>query len=322
MNRIYYVKRHHTPSRNKLAVIPLFFLVFLLIIISIALFYFIRPQKKEVIATDVPVPTPTVTLVPTVYDNRLKQSVENSLRGTKGSYGVVVKNLDTNESYSFNEHVVYNAASLYKLWVMAVVFRQIEDGKLKEDTPLSEDVAVLNKKFRIASEAAELTEGRVSSTVENALFKMITVSDNYSALLLTQKVKLPTITSYLSENGFLETKMGTTIAVPTTTAYDVALFFEKLHGGNLGSKENTEKMLSLLKQQKLNSKIPRLLPEGVTVAHKTGELDNYTHDAGLILDKKGNYLIVVLSKSEQPNLAATRIADIANSVYSKYISKN
>ena len=321
MNKVYYYKRGtEQKKRKRLIAIPMFFLVSGLLLASGLLYYTHFSKHEEVLAIQVAAPTPPIP-VPTVYNNRLKQSVDYALRGTKGSYGIVVKNLDSNEKYEFNEHVVYDTASLYKLWVMAVVFDQIEKGKLKLTTVLSQDVGVLNKKFNIATESAGLAEGSVTLSVAQALEKMITVSDNYAAMLLTQRVGLTTISSYLARNGFRETKMGANTNLPTTTPSDVALFLEKLYKGELGNKNDTEYMLTLLKNQQLNGKIPRYLPEDITIAHKTGELDEYTHDAGLILDKRGNYLLVIMSKSEQPDLAANRIADISKAIYSLYITK-
>lgn len=319
MKKIYYYKNHpKKKKRKRFIVIPLFFIVTGLLIASSTFFYDKSPKSQDVLAVE---SVPQAKPVPTVYNNILKQSVDNALRGTKGSYGIVVKNLDDGEGYEFNEHVTYDTASLYKLWVMAVVFQQIEKGTLKSNTVLSQDVTTLNKKFGIASDSAELLDGTVTLTVDQALSKMITISDNYAAMLLTQKVGLNTISTYLDKNGFNETKMGSDSNLPTTTPSDVALFFEKLYKGELGNSDSTRKMLELLKNQQLNSKIPRYLPDSIVIAHKTGELDEYTHDAGLILDKRGNYLLVIMSKSEQPDLAATRIAEISKSVYSHYIDK-
>lgn len=320
MKRIYYYKNYYEYKRKNYAVIPLFFVVSILLISSGFVFYSHSGKHEDVLASETKA-VPEAIPVPTVYNDILKQSVDNALRGTTGSYGVVVKNLDSGELYEFNEHVIYDTASLYKLWVMAVVFQQIEQGKLEDKTVLSQEVSVLNKKFNISSDSAGLTDGSVTLTVDQALEKMITISDNYAAMLLTQKVGLNTISTFLPKNGFKETKMGTNTNLPTTTPSDVALFFEKLYKRELGNSDSTEKMLQLLKDQQLNGKIPRYLPDNIVIAHKTGELDEYTHDAGLILDERGNYLIVLMSKSEKPDLAENRIADISKAIYSHYINK-
>src|SRR3989344_2323794 len=126
-------------------------------------------------------------------NDALKNIVQDSLRGTKGTFGIVIKNLKTGEFYVQNEHAVFEPGSLYKIWIMATVFDQIQNGKLKGKEELSEDISVLNDKFNISSESAELTEGTIAFTVNQALEQMITISHNYASLLLTKKIKLSSV---------------------------------------------------------------------------------------------------------------------------------
>ena len=248
-------------------------------------------------------------------NDALKNIVQNSLEGTKGSYGIFIKNLKTEEFYGLNEHKVYEPGSLYKIWVMAVVIDQIRNGKLKGDEELSEDIKVLNDKFNISSESAELTEGSIMLTVNQALEQMITISHNYASLLLAEKIKLSSVKAFLQREGFNESTVGEDGSSPTSTPYDIALFFEKLYKGKLANPQDTNKMLDLLKRQKLNNKLPKYLPSGVMVAHKTGEIDFFTHDGGIAYGPKSDYVIVVLSKSDLPAAAEERIADISKKVY-------
>ena len=99
----------------------------------------------------------------------------------------------------------------------------------------------------------------------------------------------------------------------------MALFFEKLYAGELATSENTEKMINLLKNQKLNNKLPKNLAKGVVIAHKTGEIGQFTHDAGVVYLADKNYIIAVLSKSEIPAAAEDRIANISKNVYEYFL---
>lgn len=204
---------------------------------------------------------------------------------------------------------------------MATVYNQIKDGKLRESDVLSQDVADLNTEFDIASESAELHDGTVTMTVGDVLYKMITVSDNYAALLLTEKVTLREIVSFLNGNEFAESKLSGIDAEPTTTASDVALFFKKLYTGELTDREYTNKMLTLLKEQRLNGKLPKYLPDDLIVAHKTGELDDVTHDAGIVYSSKGDYIIVVLAEADDRDLREERIANISKNVYNYFAAE-
>lgn len=245
----------------------------------------------------------------------LKETVEKAMDGTEGNYAILIRNIKTGESYASNEHRSYDAGSLYKLWVMATVYKKIEEGKLKEDQELSQDIATLNRKFGIDDGSAEFTEGAINLTVGQALTQMITISHNYAALLLTEKVGLSQVSEFVKQNGFKESGLGTKGGSPETTVFDMALFFEKLYKKELGNEESTNKMIELLKRQRLNDKLPKYLPEGTIVAHKTGEIDYFSHDAGIVYSGKGDYIIAVLSESDFPAGAEDRIARLSRSVY-------
>ena len=57
-------------------------------------------------------------------------------------------------------------------------------------------------------------------------------------------------------------------------------------------------MLRLLLQEQVYHVIVAGVPEEIPVAHKTGNYENATHDAGIVWGPGGPYLVVVLS--DQP----------------------
>ena len=95
----------------------------------------------------------------------------------------------------------------------------------------------------------------------------------------------------------------------------MALFFEKLYKGELANNQYTRETLDLLKNQQRNEGLPKYLPDGTIVAHKTGEIDLYKHDAGIVFSDKGDYLIVVMSESDFPAGAQERIALVSKGVF-------
>lgn len=238
--------------------------------------------------------------------------VNTTMKGSTGTYGILIKNMKTDEMYHLNEHRTFESASLYKLWIMATAYEQIESGTLDPDSPIVADVVKLNEQFDIATESAELKEGALQFTITSALRQMITISHNYAALALSQKVKLSNVRALLKKYDLLESFVE---QPPKTSAYDVGIFFEKLYKGEIVSKTASEEMLALLKDQTLNNKLPAKLSENVVIAHKTGEIGQYTHDAGIVYTPKGDYFIVVLSNSTYPPGAEERIATLSRRVY-------
>lgn len=248
----------------------------------------------------------------------LKEAVNKVLSGTKGNYAAYIKNLKTGETFAQNEHESFEAGSLYKLWLLGAVFEKIKDETLKEDEILSGDITDLNTSFDIASDEAELTEGQITLTAKDAIEQMITISHNYSALLLTSKVGSSKINDFILKYGFNESSVDPSIK---TTASDMARFFEELYAGRIIDKEYSEKMLEILSRQKISDRIPEKLPQGIKVAHKTADIGFFEHDVGIVYSEKGDYIIVVLTETEFPQAAGEKIADLSEAVYNYFDSK-
>lgn len=320
-----YEERLNRRKNGRIIRIIILFFVIIFLIFGLSKFLLQQPDHPkiisavEVVSEKSQIPSPYPTHLVASVSSSLAEAVNSALVGTHGNYGVIVENLKTGEAYLQNEHKVYKSGSLYKLWVMGEVFEKIKDGSLSEDQTLTDTVENINKRFDIDPENAERTEGTVTFSVKDALNQMITISDNYAALLLTLKIRLSSVASYLSDQGFKESKVGTNGAAPTTTPADIVTYFEKLYRGQLADATYTKKMTDLLKAQRLNDKIPKYLPDNIVIAHKTGELDEVTHDAGIVYSPSGDYIIVVMSESDDPERAKERVADVSEAVY-KYFN--
>jgi len=78
------------------------------------------------------------------------------------------------------------------------------------------------------------------------------------------------------------------------SAADLADLLVKLQKGELLNQRWTRYCLDVLGRQKYNTRIPRNLPEGVRVYHKTGTIAGVVNDAGLIELGDGSFLAVVV----------------------------
>ncbi len=285
-------------------------------------------QGKKVLAAKDSI-RPSVVPAEIKIDSRLNEITSAHIPSGEGSYSVVVKNLQTGEEYLLNENKKYDSASLYKLWVMAVVYQEIKDGKLKEDDLLSAEVGKLNDALSTVTPtptpegfSAPTVTGepeKISMTVGEALEKMITISDNYAAILLSSKVGSKKIANFIKDSGFTSSNYK---QPPQTTAHDMSLFFEMLYKGKIIDNEYSEKMIDLLKKQTLNDRIPKYLEDEVQVAHKTGELFGSKHDAGIVYSRNVDYIIVVLSETKDYKKAAENIAKYSEEIYEYFDSKS
>lgn len=255
------------------------------------------------------------------HRENLKETIEKALEGSTGTYSIAIKNLKTGEEYYRDKERVFDAGSLYKLGVMLAVFEQIEKGELPEDEILTGNVAQINKVLGVSDDEAELKEGTADFTVKNALRQMITISHNYAAVLLTQKVGAARTQDSIGNLGLENTQIDTPDR-PRTTARDMLTFFEKVYRKEGVSTYTSTRILDLLLEQELNDRIPKYLPKEARVAHKTGEIDYQKHDAGIVFTPKGDYIIVVLSESDNPTVASERIANLSKGVYEYFKGKN
>jgi len=309
------------------------FLIFLIIILIIVIlpiliYFFLNSRQENQIYVDELKSRETLEVKDVQKISKLDKIVDENFSNDT-NYSVVVKNFNTEEAYSFNEDREYNSASLYKLWVFAVAMQMIKDEVINPDEIMSGDKNKFDEMLGIetaevslenASEENEAIEPiYISMKISNAIEKMITESDNYAALLLTQKVGYKNVDFFLEENRFDNSSFG---SPPKTTAGDMASFYEKLYKGEIVNKSISADMLNILKRQTWNDRIPKYLPEDIEVAHKTGELFGAKHDAGIVFSKNGDYMIIVLSQTDNESIAAEKIAKFSGDIFNYFNSVN
>lgn len=303
----------------------LYFVLSALVIIPVVVFALSRFYKVEKKVLLSPIEK-IVRADKETLSNDLELIAKNNLFAEDEKYGVVVKNLKNGESYIYNGNGKFDSASLYKLWILAVAFQKIKDGTLSENDILSAPIESLDNTLSTTPTPSTIPEGQITPTpnpeptevkmismrTEDAIEKMITISDNYSALLVSSKSGAPSITKFLKDYGLVNSNYK---QPPQTTAKDIAIFYEKLYEEEIVDKESSSKMIEILKRQTLNDRIPKYLPEDVEIAHKTGELFNSKHDAGIVYSKNIDYLLVVLSETKNPSKTAEKIAIFSKKVY-------
>ena len=209
-----------------------------------------------------------------------------------GDTGVDLKNLVTGETREYAADKPVVAASVIKIPVMIEVFRQARDGLLD-----------FNEIHRLADDERLPSCGTLKAMhtgIEMTLLDltklMIIVSDNAATNILIRRVGMDSVNQTLRELGCEKTCLcrllfdGEASArgiENSITAGEMGLLLEKLYRGEAVSPEADAQMLGILKDQRLNGKLPFFLHTmGVPVAHKTGEDDGITHDVGILYTKE------------------------------------
>ena len=90
---------------------------------------------------------------------------------------------------------------------------------------------------------------------------------------------------------------------------------ERIYKNTAVSPSASKEMLELLLAQQFNDRIPKYLPSVTRVGHKTGEIENFRHDAGIVIGQRGQYIFVFLSQTQNPTEAAETIATLSYEIY-------
>lgn len=236
----------------------------------------------------------------------LKTKLKNYIDGIdNGTYAVSVRNLDSSsELVNINNNKV-KSEGLIKLYIMATAYNEVKKGSVKE-----EDVSGDLERMITAD----------NNTAANSVLKTIGKGDSQKGINLVNK--------YLKDNDYTKTNLeGELAQAPGDTPNDKTVtsvgnaskILNNIFNGWCVSRDYSDKMMNLLKNQLNIEMIPSIITEGET-ANKTGEQSGVVQDAAIISTENANYSVVV-SASDIVDVeeAKTKIKEIATMVNNYFI---
>lgn len=250
------------------------------------------------------------------------ESILARLRAVPGDVSLYYKNFVTGETLCFQEDHALIAASVIKLALLGEMFRRFDSGELDPQAPVT-----LRAEDKVPSCGAltYLHDG-LRVTLRDLCVLMIILSDNTATNMLFDIAGAEAINRFLSERGLtgmdFNRKMFDSEAAARgiqnhITAASVGLLLEKLFRGQLVSPTADAEMLAIMKDQRLNHKIPFYLDE-YEIAHKTGEDSGTTHDAAIVYAPQPFVLCLFSNNTDVPAFERL-IQDIARDLASEQI---
>jgi len=261
----------------------------------------IRIQHPPVIppsdAAGTPAPSPRT-------DAALERLIRDRLGNDAPHYAVVVEDLRDGRRAAVDPDRVFYAASLFKLEVMYEVFHQRSAGVLNFD-----EEYVASDYYSGFDLGPHLIAPCERASVRRMLGAMMSVSDNVAAVMLQDRAGAGNINNAMAALGLTQTRLTEDGSLPAT-AGDMARLVEAIALSEAGAAATSD-MLDLMVTEGLGDRIPAKLPAGTRVAHKTGNFDAATHDAGIVYGKKSTYVLVLMSDIGFEGNAGSVEADIA-----------
>jgi beta-lactamase class A len=231
---------------------------------------------------------------------KLEASIQDVDLHLDGVMGVAIEDLTTGDHIFLREDEVFAQASSIKITVLANLYLQAEQGKLKltdlytvQSSDLVPDSDIMNG----------LTPGVTRVTLRDLATMMVAVSDNSATNVLIDRVGMPNVNAMLDSLGLTHTRLRRKMMdleaakqgrENISTPREMMTLLGVIYHGKLLNKASTGDFFKMLSTGK-NSWIPRDLPADLRVADKPGALEAVRNDSGIVFVEGRPFVICVMT---------------------------
>ncbi|HYD24790.1 MAG TPA: class A beta-lactamase [Croceibacterium sp.] len=270
------------------------------------------------------------------YDSPLARQIAQLAEGSQGRIGVAAIDLVTGEEVAVLGDQRFPMASTSKIAIAAAYMEGVDQGRwsLTSEFPLM--VPVPSKRF--SSAVAPVRPGQYYSA-RALIDMMITRSNNQATDALLAAVGGPAVVNdWARRAGIHDFTLTRDIAtlvrddgeINPATSIDIrdsatpramVQLLSGLYQGKWLTASSRAVIIDAMERCRTGTRrIRGMMPDDVTVAHKTGTLNNTSSDIGVITGPDGHAIAVAIYVTGQGSHAGrdARIATIARAVYDGY----
>lgn len=231
---------------------------------------------------------------------KLESRIHEIDRNLDGVMGVAIEDLTSRQTFFLQPDEVFPQASSIKIAVLAELYRQAQEGKLK----LTDLYTVQKSDLVFDSDIMNgLTPGVTRITLRDLATMMVAVSDNSATNVLIDRVGMENVNARLDSLGLAHTRLRRKMMDLKAanegrenigTPREMMTLLDALYRGKVLNKEMTDDFFTMLSTHK-ESWIPRDLPSGIKIADKPGELEAVRNDSGVIFLENRPYILCVMT---------------------------
>lgn len=260
----------------------------------------------------------------------LRARVEEAIRASDASIGVAIRHIESGQELMIEADTPVPLASVVKIPVLVEAFRQLDAGlfRLDDRWPLEQRHKALGSGILCQFDVG------LAPTVKDLLTLMIIISDNTATDLVMERLGVGAIDRTMHELGLPNTHVAHTLSeifadmLPSpdpdqdryalarweaehgvrrdgfsyslgpdnnvSTPREMTRLVEMIFKAEILTREACNAMLDILLKQQLNDRLPRFLPPGTRIAHKTGTFSGIRNDCGLIYANDTSHVAVTV----------------------------
>ncbi len=251
-----------------------------------------------------------------------------------------VHDLETGKEINLRADESYHPASTVKTHLMMESFRQARAGQISLDDPLTifnsfpsvADGSPYSLNATDDSETSLYERIGQTESIRELTRLAIVRSSNLATNILFQRIGANRINEFIAElgiqgvaflRGMYDLRALKNGMNNRGSARGLTQTMRLIAEGKVVSKEASDKMIEILLGQEFNESIPRLLPKGTRVAHKTGWSDDFYHDTGIVFpENRKPYAISIMTRGfaeDNESEAHDCMANISQLVYEQLI---
>jgi beta-lactamase class A len=214
---------------------------------------------------------------------RLRRTLDSISDAHHGVVGYAVHNLDTSERLTRRGDEPFPTASLIKVPIAVAVMDQVAKGQLS----LDDRMTVLRIEKVPGAGLLQFLHDGVEITVRDAMWLMLTISDNTATNLLLSRVEMRRVWEAMEARGLPRTKVHSKVflrlasvapdssvkyGLGVSTPNEMARLFAMLANHTVVSPVADSVLLDMLEHNE-DAQLLQRFADGVRAAHKTGATD-------------------------------------------------